>query len=345
MRHAVAKSLSALTVTAALAGCAFDPSALTPPGAGVDGPTYRLHIEFADALNLPARAQVVANGVQVGDLRAVTVVDPTPSSAGYVIADVEISRAVRLPVDTRAQLRQNTLLGDVFIALSAPTGQAVSLPDNGTIPLARSEPALQVEDALAGLATFVQGGAVHQFQDIVNRMNTVLPAEPADSARIAEVLGRDLTDVAAHLDGVGALLDGVHANTQVLVDNRRALSELLSETGATHVTEAVRSIILVLGAFGALGTVAHSLEWLGPTVVAGDAAAKALLPMLFTDRPLDPNAPSNLNTLVSLIRDRLLPFLERGAKVDVVPVLGATGDRAEQTARIVDTLRMIGLLR
>ncbi len=329
-----------------LGGCALDPSAITVPGMG-RGDGYRVHVEFANALNLPGRAKVMANGVQVGDLAKVRVVDPAATAAGHVIADLDIDRAVKLPTATTAQLRQNTLLGDVFIELTTPpNGFDKTIADGGTIPIAQTKPAVQVEDVMAGLATFVQGGAVRQFQDLVNRMNAVLPEQPADSAHIAQVIGADFTDVARHLGEVDNFLDGMEANVAMVLDRDRALSGLLNEQGATHVTSALKSLILVLGLAGAMGDITHALTWMTPLVTAGDAAAKAFVPLLFTDRPLDLDAPSNLNRLVSLLRDQIIPFIEHGPKVDITGVDTGNGVPAqEQTSRIIDTLRMIGAVR
>ncbi|WP_280248678.1 MlaD family protein [Nocardia abscessus] len=342
-----ATRLIALVIAGAtLGGCAFDPSAITLPGTG-RGEAYRVHVEFANALNLPARAKVMANGVQVGDLAAVTVVDPTATVPGHVIADLDIDRAVELPARTTAQLRQNTLLGDVFIELTTPPdGFDNTLADGGGIPIAQTKPPVQVEDVMAALATFVQGGAVHQFQDLVNRMNAVLPQQPPDTARITQVIGADFEDVARHLDEVDRFLDGMEADTAMVLDRDRALRGLLSEQGATHVTSALKSLILVLGVAGVMGDLVHSFSWMTSLVTAGDAAAKALMPLMFTNRPLDLNAPSNLNRIVSLIRDRIIPFAEHGAKVNITSIDAGTGIPAdEQTSRIIDTLRMIGAVR
>ncbi|WP_063813779.1 MlaD family protein [Nocardia anaemiae] len=340
-------NLLALAVTGcALGGCALDPSAITVPGTG-RGDGYRVHVEFANALNLPGRAKVMANGVQVGDLAMVRLVNPAAAAPGHVIADVDIDRAVKLPTVTTAQLRQNTLLGDVFIELSTPpNGFDKTIADGGTIPITQTKPAVQVEDVMAGLATFVQGGAVQQFQDLVNRMNAVLPEQPADSAHIAQVIGADFTDVARNLGEVDNFLDGMEANVAMVLDRDRELAGLLNEQGATHVTSALQSLILVLGLTGATGDIVHALTWMTPLVTAGDAAAKALVPLLFTDRPLDLNAPSNLNRLVSLLRDRIIPFVEHGPKVDITAVDTGNGvPIPDQTSRIIDTMRMIGAVR
>ncbi|MEU2031139.1 hypothetical protein [Nocardia amamiensis] len=95
-----------------------------------------------------------------------------------------------------------------------------------------------------------------------------------------------------------------------------------------------------------MADIGHALTWMAPLVTAGDAAAKAFVPLLCTDRLLDLNAPSNLNRLVSLLPDQIIPFIEHGPKVDITGVDTGNGVPAqEQTSRIIDTLRMIGAVR
>ncbi|MGV9821774.1 MlaD family protein [Nocardia xishanensis] len=339
-----------------LSGCGFDPAQVPVPGATVSGPTYQVRIELANALNLPARAKVVANGAQIGSLREVRVVDPTPEQPGRVEAVVEIAEAVRLPVSTTVQLRQNTILGDIYIGLTTPTGDfdRVIAP-GGTIPLARTRPALQVEDLLAGMSTFVGGGALQQMQAIVDRVNATLPQQPAETARIFDVLGRDVSDVAADMAVVDRFLDTIQRDLDVALRNPRELDALLSERGAVEIPADATSLVLTLGVVGGLGIVGHAIAWLAPLLEAGDEAAKALVPLLFADRPLDLSAPSNLNRVVSLLRDKIIPFVERGPKLNVGTVFvegtgtaeGAPTPVAadEQVQRIIATLRMIGVVR
>lgn len=333
-----------------LTGCGFDPAQVPVPGSSVSGSTYQLRIELANALNLPAQAKVVANGAQVGILREVKVVDPSGNGAGRVDAVVEISDAVRLPANTTVQLRQNTILGDIYIGLTTPaTGFDQTIAPGGTIPLDRTRPALQVEDLMAGMSTFVGGGAVQQLQQIIERVNAVLPPEPADTARIYQVIGKDLQDVAGDMSVVDRFLDAFQRDLDAVLDNPRELGELLSERGAVEIPADAKSLVLTLGVVGGLGVIGQALTWLSPLLEASDAAAKALVPLLLANNPLDLTAPSNLNRLVALIRDTIIPFVERGPKVNVtgVTVEGAAEPIAtdEQVNRIIATLRMIGAVR
>ncbi len=337
------KVLSWLCAALLLAGCAVDPSRIPVPGTGVGGNTYPIEIEFANAMNLPARAKVLANGAQVGIVTETTVVQD--ANRGFVTVHVDVADGVQLPTSTRAELRQDTILGDIHVSLlTPPDGFGKLLGPGGVIPLAQTKPPVQIEDAMAAIATFIQGGAITKLQDIVNRLNATFPQDPQETARIAQVVGFDAIDLSRNLDAVDAVLDALDADATAVRDSLPVLSGLLTAEAVTHVTNAVTSIVAVVGVLGALGGVAHSLTWLAPLATAGDAAAKAFVPLAFTIRPLDLDAPSNLNLLVSLLRDKLIPWLERGAKIDVVAVRsGVSTD--DQVDRIVAALRMIGAVR
>lgn len=345
------RTLGAVALAAATllpAACGFDPGTIPVPGASISGPTYQIRIEFTNALNLPAQAKVVANGAKIGNLSSVAVIDPTPNSAGRIDATVEISSSVELPTTTTAQLQQNTILGDVYIGLTTPaTDFGQTIQPGGVIPLAQTTPPLQVEDLLVGLSTFVGGGAVQQFQDIINRTNAALPPETRETRRIFDIIGRDVQDLAANQQSIDGFLDALEADLAVVTDNRAEVEALLSDRGATDIPAHANSIVLTLGIIGSIGGIGQALVWLGPLISAGDAAAKALVPLLFATNPLDLSSPSNLNSLVSLLRDEIIPFVERGPKVNItgVTVENSAVSTQDQVDAMVRALRMIGMVR
>ncbi|WP_433560313.1 MlaD family protein [Nocardia sp. CA-151230] len=354
----VARSMVAALTVASAAGCGFQPADLPVPGAGVGGPTYTLRIEFANVLNLPQGAKVIADGVRVGQLTRVTLVDPVaaagdrPARRGYAIADIAIRTSVRMPVGTTAELRQDTPLGDVHIALTEPSTPAGGeLAAGATIPLADTTQSASIEDILAGLSTFVGSGAVSDLQSIVRQANAILPRDPADTARIAGILGSDLSDLGDHLGSIDAVLDGLQATVDDgLQKNAPVFDDLLTPYGVQHTTDAVNAEIGVIFVLTSLDPLAPAAKWLAPLLQSLDGSVRAVVPVLFGAHPLDTDSPSNLKRLVDLIQNRIIPFVDRGPKVDLVqvgvdPGAGAAMSPDEQTSRILDTLRMIGVVR
>ncbi|WP_084529379.1 MlaD family protein [Nocardia crassostreae] len=342
---------AALLAAGLLAGsgaCSFDPSSVPVPGTTVSGPTYRIHIEFGNVLNLPARAKVIANGAQVGSVAGVRVVEASKSGGrgGYVVVDADISDKVQLPLTTIAELRQNTVLGDIHLALTTPTdGFGSLLSDGGTIAQERTRPAVQLEDTMAALAAFTQGGAVNQLQDIINRFNAVLPQDPNETKRIAQNAAANAVDLAANLDDVDSLLNGLGVNAQVLHDRADFLDHQLSQESVDAMTGIAHSIAGVTQIFAVLGQLGGSLTWLAPIATSGNAAVQAFVPLAFSGSPLDLSQSSNLMLLVSLLRDKLIPFVEQGPKVNVTGVQVDSVSRDDQVGNILSTLRMIGAVR
>lgn len=361
--RACVSALCAAAIALACTGCDVRPADIPIPGTGVSGPTYHLRIEFTDVLNLPQGAKVIADGVRVGQLTGVTLVDPlaasgtAPARQGYVIADVAIRDSVHLPVGTTAQLRQATPLGDVHIALTEPaTSDAGPIRPESTIPLSDTRPSTPIEDILAQLATFVGSGAVHDIFDIVRTMNGVFPDDPHDTAHIADTLGSDLKNLAAHTDSIHDLISGIQATVdEGLLNNTQTWDPLLTPEGVQHTTDVMNAEIGVVYVLTALGPFTPSTTWLGPVLSSTSDALRSVVPMVFGSHPFDTGSPSNLKKLTDLIRNKIIPFTERGPKIDLVGIdvpgadpaapPGPSMSTADRTDRIVDTLRMIGAVR
>ncbi|MFE6926216.1 MlaD family protein [Nocardia sp. NPDC057663] len=346
-RKTLRRSMIALVVAAGLAvgGCGFDPAEVPVPGSTVSGPTYRVQIEFSSALNLPAKSKVIANGAEIGNVDTVRVVQPADAPAGrggYVVVEADILDSVQLPTTTIAELRQDTILGDIHVALTTPKdGFGALLRDGGTIPIARTKPPVQLEDTMATMALFVQGGAIGQLQDMIGRVNSVMPQDPKETARISAVMGADAADLAAHLDQVDLLVNGLAANAEIMVGIEAELTDILTPEAVRALSGTQDSIAKTMAIFLALGPVGSSLTWLAPIANAGDAAATAFLP-LATGGSADLRSSTNMALLTALLRDKIIPFAERGPKVNIT---GVQVSEDEQVEQIVTALRMIGMVR
>ncbi|MFD3596546.1 MlaD family protein [Nocardia sp. NPDC058640] len=343
LRH----SVIALVVATGLAvgGCGFDPADVPVPGSTVSGETYRVQIEFSSVLNLPSRSKVIANGAEIGIVDGVRVVQPADAPAGrggYVIVEADILDTVQLPRKSIAELRQNTILGDIHLSLTTPKdGFGDLLRDGDTIPIDRTKPPVQLEDTMATMAVFVQGGAIGQLQEMLGRINSVMPQDPKETARISAVMGADAANLAANLDQVDLLVNGLAANAEVMHGIGPELTNILTPEAVAAMTGTQDSIAKTMKIFDALGPVGSSLTWLAPIARSGDAAANAFVP-LATGGSADLRSATNLALLTALLRDKIIPFAENGPKVNVT---GVRVSEEDQLAQIVTALRMIGMVR
>ena len=103
--------------------------------------------EFSNGSGLRPGQFVRAGGVEVGKVSGVKLTD----NGQRVIVDMEVDKALPLYQSTTAQIRYANLIGDRFVNLDRGTGEGADrvLPAGGFIPVARTQPALDL-DALIG---------------------------------------------------------------------------------------------------------------------------------------------------------------------------------------------------
>src|SRR5205085_2678624 len=90
---------------------------------------YRLDVRFPAAATLAQNADVRISGVKVGRVVKLT------RDGSYTRAVLEVeSRFSPVRRDTRAILRQKTLLGETYVELTPGSVQAAKLKDGSTLP-------------------------------------------------------------------------------------------------------------------------------------------------------------------------------------------------------------------
>src|ERR1700730_14398353 len=90
---------------------------------------YRVHARFKETGLLVPNADVRISGVNVGKVAAVQ----NRGVYSFVTMDIEHQFAP-IPTDTRAIVRQKTLLGEAYVELSTGNGSGPKFNDGATIP-------------------------------------------------------------------------------------------------------------------------------------------------------------------------------------------------------------------
>lgn len=166
----------AVALTTLLSGCDFSVYSLPlPGGANIKGESYRATIEFADVLDLVPKSGVRVNDVTVGTVEKVWL-------EGFVAkVQVRMPKSVELPDNARASIRQTSLLGEKFVSLAAPQGEAPRgrLEDGELIPLSRTSSSVEVEEVFSALSLLLNGGGVAQLKTITQELNKALSGNEA----------------------------------------------------------------------------------------------------------------------------------------------------------------------
>ena len=161
-----------------LSGCDFDVYSLPLPG-GTDVGDHAITVDvmFEDVLDLVPKSTVKVNDVSVGQVKDIQL------DGQVARVTIELRGDIALPDDTRAEIRQTSLLGEKFVSLEAPTGGGTgNLSSGDVIPLDRSGNNPEVEEVLGALSLLLNGGGVAQLKTITSELNLALEGRE-DSAR------------------------------------------------------------------------------------------------------------------------------------------------------------------
>jgi phospholipid/cholesterol/gamma-HCH transport system substrate-binding protein len=342
VRVLLAMLLAAVVVSAA--ACSLDPTRLPVPGAFTAHDAYKIKIEFSSVLNLPARAKVDSGGVQVG------VLDHVQLEGNTAVAYVEISRNTTLSDNTRAELRQATPLGDIYIALLPPEdGSGGTLRDGDTIPLRNTAPADNVEDLLRSMSNLVGGGAIGTLQTTVVEVNKAFPDDPAELTRMQHTVAGVLNDLAANQDTINGMLSSMENISTAMAANTTVFNRLVTEgpaklEGLSEITLATLNVVNNSRDIGTLNA-----ELINP--VAGDLMQMLsyLTPMVATMATVDTTIPVLADKFVAFLRYKLLGFFRKGGPKFTItglhPPSGQEGvDPADKADAAVEAMQTMGLL-
>jgi phospholipid/cholesterol/gamma-HCH transport system substrate-binding protein len=116
---------------------------------------YRVNIAFPEATQLAQEAEVRISGVKVGRVKKT---EPNEQT-GLTDTEIEIdARYAPLPKDTRAILRQKTLLGETYVELSPGAGgargsgdEAAMAADGGRLPRGQVAETVELDEILRTL--------------------------------------------------------------------------------------------------------------------------------------------------------------------------------------------------
>ncbi|MFJ8502951.1 MCE family protein [Streptomyces avermitilis] len=178
-----------------LSGCEFNGwyDVQLPGGAAADGDAYHVTVEFRDVLDLVPQSAVKVNNVTEGAVEEVQL------DGWHARVRLRVADSVKLPANAIAELRQTSMLGEKYVALSAPsrTAPVGRLGDGDRIPLSRSGRNPDIEEVLSALSALLNGGGVAQLKTITTELNKALDGR---ENRVRSLL-KELNTFIGGLDG------------------------------------------------------------------------------------------------------------------------------------------------
>ena len=280
----------AVVVALGLSSCQGAYDLPLPGGAKGDGPSMRVKVDFADVLDLVPKSAVKINEVAVGQVEKIELNGWT----ARVTLSIPVSS--KLPDNATAELKQTSLLGEKYIALSQPAdGKGVgTLAEGDLIPIERTNRNPEVEEVLSAMSLLLNGGGIAQLSVIEKELNNALRGntdeikhligelntfiggledQKAEIVRALDMVDKLAARLAEQKDLIGKTLEELPKGLKVLADQRIQLTEMLqalSRLGDVG-TKVIR---------GSKEDMLANLKLLGPVLTqlnkAGDALPQSL---------------------------------------------------------------------
>jgi phospholipid/cholesterol/gamma-HCH transport system substrate-binding protein len=172
---------------------------------------YRFSAKFPEAVTVAKEADVRIGGVSVGKVKQLSL----PEQGNATEVEIEIDpKYAPIPSDTRAILRQKTLLGETYIELSGGTKAAPDLPDGGTLARAQTQDSTQIDEI---------------FQALDRPTRLAFRRWMQNSAIAVRGRGLDLNDSFGNL---GPFTTDATSLLRILNSQSRSLQGLVRDTGA-----------------------------------------------------------------------------------------------------------------
>ncbi|MFG2745068.1 MCE family protein [Streptomyces chartreusis] len=230
-----------------LTGCEFNGwyDVQLPGGAAADGRAYHVTVEFRDVLDLVPQSAVKVNNVTVGAVEKVEL------KGWHARVRLRVADSVKLPANAIAELRQTSMLGEKYVALSRPVGTAPvgRLGDGDVIPLSRSGRNPEIEEVLSALSALLNGGGVAQLKTITAELNKALEGrenrvrsllkeldtflggldkQKEDIVRALKAVDRLAKRLGKEKETIAEAVDAMPPALKVLADQRRDLTRMLT---------------------------------------------------------------------------------------------------------------------
>jgi virulence factor Mce-like protein len=295
---------------------------------------YRIEVPFTEATQLAQESDVRISGVSIGKVKRIDLND-----AGEAVATLEIQpRYAPIPSDTRAILRQKTLLGETYVELTPGSDSAPPLAEGDELPFAQVASSVQLDEIFRTFDTKTR----EAFQQWMQGAAGALDRRGVDlSTAIASLdsFAREADTALRILDSQQLAVRGlVNRGGEVfsaLSERQGQLSSLIRNTQAVFSTTArrnadLKALFTVLPTFlresrttltrldefavdanPVITQLRPSARELGPTLNATADLAAQLKPFFEGLNRAIPEAASGFGALRGLLDDDLPPLLGR----------------------------------
>lgn len=245
-------SLVAVLLVGALtmSGCGFSVYSLPLPGGADTGKDpLKVQAQFADVLDLVPQSTVKVDDVTVGKVTKVQLQD------GVAVVTMSLRKDTKLPSNARAEIQQTSLLGEKYVALSAPSDPRGTLANDAVIPLANTGQNPEVEEVLGALSLILNGGGVAQLKTISTELNKALGGREDSARSVLEQVNTLATNLDDNKQAILHAIDSVNKLSKSVHKQERTIDQTLDELPAalSSIDSQRKDLVTMLKALDRLG--------------------------------------------------------------------------------------------
>jgi phospholipid/cholesterol/gamma-HCH transport system substrate-binding protein len=310
---------------------------------------YRFQTSFAEASQLAKEADVRISGVPVGKVKSI---EPDKKTGRSIVVIELQSRYAPLPSDSRAILRQKTLLGETYVELTPGTTAAKPIPENGTLEASQVSDTVELDEILRAFdpktrqafQTWMQAqarGIDGYGRDINDALGNLAPFAE-DTAQLLDILNTQQGAVTRLVSNSGVVFGALSQRgdqLRSLIDNSQ---RVFATTSARD--RDLQAAFVALPTFEdesrrTLARLTAFARNTNPLVTQLRPAARELSPTLIDLKGLAPDLKRlfvELNPLIDASKQGF-PAAQRVLR-DLRPLLGQIDPAANQLVPVLDWL-------
>lgn len=184
--------------------------------------TYRAI--FTDATGVVKGDDIRVAGVKVGSVKNVQIVDRTKAKVTFTVRD-----ATAVTRSSTATIRYRNLVGQRYISVTQGVGDTSRLPDGSTIPLSRTQPALDLTTLFNGFKPLFAALTPADVNRLSYEIIQVFQGEGSNLEGLLRNTGSVTQTLADRDQLIGDVITNLNTVLQTIGDRDQELSSLITQ--------------------------------------------------------------------------------------------------------------------
>lgn len=183
--------------------------------------TEQYNAVFSEISGLETGDEVRVAGVTVGQVNEVDLRADNTVRTSFDVASVPLTEG------TRATIRYKNLTGDRYLDLTNGPGSSEMLPAEGTIPLERTAPALDLDALFNGFKPLMRGLSPNDFNKLASSLVSVFQGQSGNIGMLLKTVSSVTHTLADRDKVIGSLIENLNGVLSTLDERRSEFSDLI----------------------------------------------------------------------------------------------------------------------